>query len=142
MYRLQQVLQSEPYFLSSNMTFVDPLSLFVDGNHPIYQENKYRSQIKQEQYEAQNQVNKRKQQEGLPFLPFSYSDKKSKQPRPQDFYEEAQNTQLRQHLQNASMRLFQDDIRPFLMLLFQNYTFVPKINDILHHSYGATTSFY
>ena len=126
MFRLQQILQGDLYLKSSRMIFVDPLSLYVDGNHPLYLENKYRSQIQQQQMPYQN--NMQIQQESLPL---SYSYQNSKQP--EYFDKEQQNTQLRQYIQQAAARLFQDDIRPFLMLLFQNYTFIPKTQDILHH---------
>ena len=57
----------------------------------------------------------------------------SNEPETPEVYPEEDTPPQQNNLQTASDRLCRDDIRPFLMFLMQNHTFVPEMEDILDY---------
>ena len=138
MFRIQQVLQINRSFGHKNLIFKDPLSIYLHGNHEIYKQHKKHIRSQREQLERQQREAKRQREESqriynLFHLGRSEHLVESKEYDEPEVYPEDGIPPQQKHLQVASERLCKDDIRPFLMFLMQNDTFVPELEDILDY---------
>ena len=138
MFRIQQILQLNPSFGNKNLIFKDPISIYLHGNHEIYKQHKKQIRNQREQFERQQRKAKQHREErqriyNLFHLGRTQPMTESNEPETPEFYLEKDNPPEQKYLQTASVRLYRNDIRPFLMFLMQTYTFVPEMEDILDY---------
>ena len=130
MFRIHQVLQRDPYFdqIRNNVRvlFLDPLSLYFDGQHPLYIENKLQLQ---RQKEREDDVHRLQKEQNL-YL-FTPQEKQSSQY--QKSSKDKKSSFFSSLLKSAQDRIFQDDMRPFLVFFSHHYTFIPTVRDVVQH---------